>query len=234
VASADGTRKISSGCHSFVDQVYGAFPCEIRDMIWTSLFALDPKATEDLELALYSSVLGLPGVKIDDEDLEPWFVQIQFMGVFARREMLELRYRHCFTIFYGSMLSELYSMTRVDPHNIGLIPVHFVQKERITWSFDEGLEPLHDPEYWPTERFRLTWKACFNALRQTENKERFDMELRVEDQGGWLSIKNFAHSLRTFRPVYTEHLEAGAIVKIYKGRHHVLLHNKEVCRAWAI
>jgi hypothetical protein len=47
------------------------------------------------------------------------------MGIFARREMLELRYRHCFTIFHGSMLSELhiivqfsYTQYRAHPHPI--------------------------------------------------------------------------------------------------------------------
>jgi hypothetical protein len=196
-------------------------------MIWIYLYELEANATENLDLALYSSVLGLPGEKIDDEFLEPWFVQTRFMGVFARREMLELRYRHCFTIFHGSMLSELHSIATVDPHSIGLIPIQFVQKVRITWTLDEGFEPLRDPEYWPTERFRPAWKACFNALRQIKHKGRLDMELRIEGHsygmGQRSSREHFAHLLKTFRPVYTELLEAGATIKIYRGGYQRLL-----------
>jgi hypothetical protein len=221
LSSADATRKTSSGCHALVDKVYSAFPREIRDMIWMYLYELEANATANLDLALYSSVLGLPGERIDDENLEPWFVQFHFMGVFARREMLELRYRHCFTIFHGSMLSDLHRIATVDPHKVGLIPIRFVQKVRIRWKADEGLEPLRDPEYWPTERFQPTWKACFDALRQIRHKGRFDMELRIKDRiygmGQLVNRKHFAHLMRTFRPVYTELKEAGARIRIYGG-----------------
>jgi hypothetical protein len=56
---------------TLIDQLYTAFPREIRDMIWIHLYELEANATENLDLALYSSVLGLPGEKIDDEFLEP-------------------------------------------------------------------------------------------------------------------------------------------------------------------
>jgi hypothetical protein len=56
---------------TLIDQLYTAFPREIRDMIWIHLYELEANATENLDLALYSSVLGLPGEKIDDGFLEP-------------------------------------------------------------------------------------------------------------------------------------------------------------------
>lgn len=92
--------------------------------------------------------------------------------------------------------------------------MQFVQKLGISLSLKEGLEPLRDPEYWPTERNRPSCKACFNALRQIKNKERLDMELYIEDHNAKLSIKHLAHLLETFRPVYEELIAAGAKIKI--------------------
>jgi hypothetical protein len=118
-------------------------------------------------------------------------------------------------------------------HSIGLIPIQFVQKVRITWTLDEGFEPLRDLEYWPTERFRPTSKVCFNALRQIKHKGCFDMELRIVDHaygmGQLGSRTHFAHLLKTFRPVYTEFLEAGATIKIYRGGYHRLLQDGQRC-----